>query len=220
MSTNYLTPLSMVFFVFAICASFMFISSSSATYSYVGDNKFILFKIMMVISTIAMGYVATVLSVSLYALSSKFGAGVYAVATKFFDFSRNSVVTTVLLYMSSIWLALAIALLPYGHTVYITGTNNIDPSRTKQLVAVQQTVYAMPFYVLLVVMALNLFTVVVVACFLFCDSDKPSKALLDMSSVYTRSLMAVRPTFGWYFKHDGDKWEKLKTNIGSTALTK
>jgi hypothetical protein len=216
-TTSYLTPLSMVFFVFAICASYMFITSSSAKYAYIGDSKFIIFKTMMLISTIAMGYVITIASVSLYVIASKFGAPVFSIVSKVLDFTRNSAFSTLLLYMSSIWLGLAVALLPYGHTVYIAGTNNIDPSRTKQLVAVQQTVYAMPFWVLLFTMGVSLMFFIILSCFMFVGTTKPSDAILNTGATFGKALTGIRPTMGWYFRFDSDKWDKIKSGLISTT---
>lgn len=150
---NNLTPLSTTFFIFALCTSYMFITMNNAQYSYVADYKYIMFKILIVISTIALGFLTTVFSCSLYAIDNEF---VRTLVTNY-DFTRNHLVQTFMLYVSSIWMALAIALLPFSHTVYDNSTGTVDVDRTQQLMVVQQTVYSGPYYMLMLLMSVFLF---------------------------------------------------------------
>lgn len=148
-----LTPLSTTFFIFALCTSYMFITMNNASYSYIADYKFILFKILIVISTIALGYLTTLFSCSMYAIDNTFVRNIVVN----YDFTTNHIVQTFLIYISSIWMALAIALLPFSHTIYDNSTGAVDIDKTQQLMVVQQTVYSGPYYIFMILMGICLF---------------------------------------------------------------
>lgn len=193
---NNLTPLSTTFFIFALCTSYMFITMNNSSYSYIADYKFILFKILIVISTIALGFFTTVLSCTLYATPLKDAIAAY-------DFTTNHLVQTFLLYISSIWMALAIALLPFNHTVYDAATGAVDVDRTQQLHVVQQTVYSGPYYMFMILMGFFLFVNFVVIGHTYNTSPFQAKATFGSSKGIAHSLAvgaSAQSTFGFYFR--------------------
>ena len=213
---SYLTPISVVFFVFAVCTSYMFLSANSSKYTYIGDNKFVLFKVMITLSTVALGYVASVMSVSYYSLATCFGSPYTESIFSAMGIFRSRFITTFLLYLSSLWLGLAVAMLPFGHTVYIGNTSNVDMDRTNQLIAVQQTVYALPYYILMCVMSINLMMFIVMCALTYIHpSNKTQHTAMHILKIMERSITAVRPTFGWYFRFEKGKWHDIKDSIVS-----
>jgi hypothetical protein len=208
---NKLTPLSTTLFIFALCTSYMFISMQSAKYTYVGDYKFILFKVLIVISTIALGFFTTVFSCAVYAIDVR---KIKEFVTNF-DFTRNHIVQTFLLYISSIWMSLAIAMLPFGHTVYAVGTGAVDVDRTQQLLAVQQTVYSGPYYIFMILTSIFLFIFFVVAGHTYntrpwgVDAETPENSMKVIANTL-KSAVNARPTFGFYFQLDEKDLQKVR----------
>lgn len=201
---SYLTPLSTVLFIFALCTSFMFLSMNGSDYSYVGDYKFILFKVMIVISTIAMGFLLTLTSPAYYMIP-------FEPILKW-DLTKNVVVSTFLLYLSSIWLSLAVAMLPFGHTVYIGNTNNIDTERTLQLNAVQQTVYSGPYRLLMILMSVGLMWLVVMLMVrMWMAEGDLSRTFGNIITGYTEMFSKLHATFGCYFTVGAtpEEWGKI-----------
>lgn len=212
--SNYLTPLSTVLFIFALCTAYMFLIMNGGTYNYVGDYQFILFKVLITISTVALGFVITITSVGWYYVAGSVLGGGSGINE--YDFSTNAVVTTFLLYLSSIWMALAVAMLPFGHTVYAGQTNIVDEVRTQQLNAVQQAVYAVPYKTLSVLMALSL-----VGFVLMCIHHIRTMLHSDdgngggTGALFSTLFKAIRPTFGWYFRFDEGTWPKVAQQLTS-----
>ena len=196
-SNSYLTPLSTVLFIFSLCTAYMFLAMNGTDYTYVGDYKFILFKVMITISTVAIGFIITITSVAWYSIP---GLSDY-------DISKNTVVCTFLMYLSSIWISLAVAMLPFGHTVYIAGTNNIDQDRTAQLNAAQQAIYSGPYHILMIIMSVNLFVfALVIGARYFQSGNKPSLAKAfggPYAESWKKMMDNLRPTFGCYFTVGG-----------------
>lgn len=188
-------------------------------YSYVGDYKFILFKVMIVISTIAMGFIITMTSPAYYMGPWDFVHDL--------DMTKNVVVTTFLIYMSSIWLTLAVALLPFGHTVYTGNTNNIDMERTTQLNAVQRAVYSGPYHILMILMSFGLMVLVgmmlmrmVFAAYNPTNPNSPLSSLFfqTFGSVgvgYSRLMNSMHATFGCYFTVGStpEEWKAIATDF-------
>lgn len=221
--TSYLTPLSTVLFIFALCTAYMFLSMNGGEFTYVGDYKFILFKVMVTIATVAMGFVITVTSVAYYyVLGGMAGLGESMMS---YDFTTNAVFTTFMLYLSSIWMALAVAMLPFGHTVYVANTDVVDMDRTYQLNAVQQAVYAGPYRALMIIMSLNLLVVLLMFA---CSSFNPltfepcqMEGFGALGKHLAQVFHGLRPTFGPYFRLDADKWRdvgKWMTNLSCASV--
>ena len=230
-NNTYLTPIATVMFIFALCTAYMFLAMNASKHVYVGDYKFVLFKVMMVISTIGLGFLATVTSVSYYYFIISWAgqeAASGAVETlNSYDFTNSGVITTLLLYLSSLWMAVAIALLPFGHTVYNRTDNTIDVDATNQLSAVQQAVYSGPYYVLMVFASLNLFAFFVMISHLPYNpiqvlaagenadenAGKTPNAFTKALTIMGKTLAALRPTLGCYFRLDNDQWKAVLTTM-------
>lgn len=208
---NNLTPLSTTFFIFALCTSYIFISMNNAEFSYIADYKFILFKIVIIISTIALGFLTTVFSCSIYAIDIPM---VRQIITNY-DFTTNHIVQTFLLYISSVWMALVMALLPFGHTVFNRTTGAVDSDKTQQLMVVQQTVYSGPYYIFMILMGVFLFIFFVVVGHTY--NVTPWLANLEnpgTSEGIVRTLKAgarAQATFGFYFRLSPEDLQQLQS---------
>ena len=208
---NNLTPLAIVLYIFALCTSYMFISLNASKYNYAGDYKFILFKLQILIATIALGFFVTLFSCFVYALPFK--------SVRSFDITRNHLVQTFLLYFSSVWMALAVALLPFGHTVYNTESGAMDKDLSTQLNIMHQVVYSGPYYAFMTVFSVMLFVAFVAIGHTY--NHTPWKHTEGGTSGSVRNIfkvlkyaMGVRSTFGFYFRLDPDKYEKMVNELG------
>lgn len=220
-SNSYLTPLSTVLFIFSLCTAYMFLAMNGTDYTYVGDYKFILFKVMITISTVAIGFIITITSVAWYSIPR----------LSEYDISKNTVVCTFLMYLSSIWISLAVAMLPFGHTVYIAGTNNIDQERTAQLRAAQQAIYSGPYYILMIFMSVNLFVfALVIGARYFMSGQNGEKLSLktafggSYADSWKKMMHHLRPTFGCYFtvggigQEGGRQWGQIAKGFQMNGL--
>lgn len=204
---NNLTPLAIVLYIFALCTSYMFITMNSSKFNYTGDYKFVGFKALIVISTIALGFFLAVFSCLVYALPFQ--------SVKDFDFTRNHLVKTFLIYLSSVWMALAVALLPFGHTVYNVDNGAVDKDRTGQLNIMHQVVYTYPYYLFMILFSIMLFVVFAVVGHTYNQTpwknDDGSGGGGSMKQVANimQCAMGVRSTFGFYFRLDSDKYKKM-----------
>ena len=198
---NNLTPLSIVLFLFALCTSYMFIVMNASTHTYIGDYKFIMFKVIIVISTIALGFFISMFSCFMYTLPLP--------DIMDYDLSLNHIVQTFLLYLSSVWMALSIALLPFGHTVYNKNSDAVDEDRTSQLIIVQQVVYATPYYIFMIMLGIFLFVAFIAIGHTYnktpwrvnTEEDAPSGGLTSILTVLKHAF-GMRATFGFYFRFD------------------
>ena len=209
---NNLTPLAIVLYLFALCTSYMFITMNASKYTYTGDYKFILFKTLMLVSIIALGFFITMFSCFIYTLPIP--------NLKNVDFTRNHLVQTFLLYISSVWMALAVALLPFGHTVYNNETGSVDESRTTQLAVMHQVVYSGPYYTFMTLFSIFLFVAFVTIGHTYNKKpwtyeDEEENSIKNVFSVL-KYAMNARSTFGFYFRLETDKYNQL-TDDGTTG---
>lgn len=209
-----MTPVIVILFVLALCTSYVYIAMNASTLTYVGDYKFVMFKTMMVVSIIAMGYLSTWFSVcyaNLPIVGPKVANGLKTLFEKPASeedggVPTNTVMRTFLEYLSGVWFILAVALLPFGHTVFETGTQNIDMDRTNQLKMIYQTVYAGPYYFMTLIFSVHLFLV------FFAlgnsnhklqgvgeDGEGPEGGIEGALSALTKFSGEITPTCGWFF---------------------
>lgn len=209
---NNLTPLAIVLYLFALCTSYMFIMMNASKYNYTGDYKFILFKTLLLVAIIALGFFITMFSCFIYTLPIP--------NLKNIDFTRNHLVQTFLLYISSVWMALAVALLPFGHTVYNNETGSVDESRTTQLAVMHQVVYSGPYYTFMTLFSIFLFVAFVTIGHTYnkkpwTHEDEEENSIKNVFSVL-KYAMNARSTFGFYFRLETDKYNQL-TDDGTTG---
>lgn len=202
---NNLTPLAIVLYLFALCTSYMFITMNASKYTYTGDYKFILFKTLMLVSIIALGFFITMFSCFIYTLPIP--------NLKNVDFTRNHLVQTFLLYISSVWMALAVALLPFGHTVYNNETGSVDESRTMQLAVMYQVVYSGPYYTFMTLFSFFLFVAFVAIGHTYnkkpwTHEQKEDNSIKNVFGIL-KYAMNARSTFGFYFRLETDKYKEM-----------
>jgi hypothetical protein len=208
---NNLTPLAIVLYLFAICTSYMFITMNASKYSYTGDYKFILFKTLMLVSIIALGFFITTFSCFIYTLPIP--------NLKNIDFTRNHLVQTFLLYISSVWMALAVALLPFGHTVYNKETGAVDENRTTQMAVMHQVVYTGPYYTFMTLFSIFLFVAFVAIGHTYnkkpwtYEEEGESGSIKNVFSIL-KYAMNARSTFGFYFRLDPEQYKQLTDSAG------
>jgi len=213
---NNLTPLAIVLYLFALCTSYMFITMSSSKFNYTGDYKFVGFKALIVISTIALGFFITAFSCFIYALPFQ--------SVKNFDFTRNHLVKTFMIYLSSVWMALAVALLPFGHTVYNVDNGAVDKDRTGQLNIMHQVVYTGPYYLFMILFSIMLFIVFVAVGhtynrtpWKYVENGGDGGGSMKQVAKIMKYAMGVRSTFGFYFRLDKDKYNKMTEDMGQST---
>ena len=157
-----MTPVIVVLFILALCSSYVFLAMNTNTLNYAGDYKFVLFKTMMVVSIIAIGYLSTLFSVCyayLPVVGPKVAAGLKTIFEQDGDDGQpsNTLLRTFLEYLSAVWFIFAVALLPFGHTVFRTESQQIDVDRTNQLRMIYQTIYAAPYYFMMLIFSVHMF---------------------------------------------------------------
>lgn len=204
---NNLTPLAIVLYLFALCTSYMFITMNASKYTYTGDYKFILFKTLMLVSIIALGFFITMFSCFLYTLPIP--------NLKNVDFTRNHIVQTFFLYISSVWMALAVALLPFGHTVYNTDTGTVDENHTMQLAVMHQVVYSGPYYAFMTLFSFFLFVAFVAIGhtynkkpWTYEPDEKEEQSIKNVFNIL-KFAMNARSTFGFYFRLEPAQYNQL-----------
>lgn len=213
---NNLTPLSIVLYIFALCTSYMFLTLNASKYNYAGDYKFILFKTQILISIIALGFFTTLFSCFIYALPYS--------SIKSFDITRNHLVQTFLLYFSSVWMALAVALLPFGHTVYNTENGSVDKDLSAQMTIMHQVVYSGPYYAFMTLFSVLMFIVFIAightynhTPWKYVEGDSNNGSIRNIFKVF-KYAMGIRSTFGFYFRMDKDKYEKMLNELGQGSM--
>lgn len=214
---NNLTPLSIVLYIFALCTSYMFLTLNASKYNYAGDYKFILFKSQILISIVALGFFSTLLSCFFYALPYW--------SIKYFDkVIRNHLVQTFFLYFSSVWMALAVALLPFGHTVYNTENGAVDKDLSAQMTIMHQVVYSGPYYAFLTLFAVLMFSAFIAightynhTPWKYVEGDSNNGSIRNIFKIF-QYAMSIRSTFGFYFRMDKDKHEKMLNELGQGSL--
>ena len=205
-----MTPVIVILFIFALCTSYVYIAMNASTITYVGDYKFIMFKLMITVSIIAMGYLSTWFS-SCYANLPYVGGPVASGLKQLFEQEgtdgkpQNTIVRTFLEYLSGVWFVFAIALLPFGHTVYQTNSENIDMDKTNQLKMIYQAVYSGPYYFMSIVFSFHLFLVffAIANCNHKLQENNEEKDMKDTIkesfSALARHTHSIVPTCGWFF---------------------
>ena len=207
--TSTMTPVIVILFVLALCTSYVYIAMNASTLTYVGDYKFVMFKTMIVVSIIAMGYLSTWFSVcyaNLPIIGPKVARGLQALFENpqydEEDVPTNTVMRTFLEYLSGVWFILAVALLPFGHTVFETGTQNIDVDRTNQLKMMYQAVYAGPYYFMTLVFSVHLFLVFFALAngnHRLQGAEVSDNGIEGAFSALTKFSGEITPTCGWFF---------------------
>ena len=217
-----MTPIIVILFVLALCTSYVFIMMNSGKLIYVGDYKFVMFKLMIIVSIVAMGYFITWFSVC-YENLPLVGPAIARSAKSLMRRTgsdgamQNTIFRTFLEYASGVWFVLAIALLPFGHSVYKTGTQEIDKDRSYQLLTAQQAIYSGPYYFFTIIFCLHiLFIFMVVA-----NSNMPDHVRKNLNTATNNSTLFqsssnadigesnpfvnlskvknIMPTCGWFF---------------------
>jgi hypothetical protein len=187
--------LTCVLFLTAIVTSYLFVSFNQASYSYAGDYTFIFKKMAIIISTISLGYFTTLC----FPLIKQIPKGdiLYSGIDGLFS---STVVQTILKYISTVWFIIAIALLPYGHSVINTETHELDDERTEQLKMFYSVFYAIPYYVLFITFSICM--VFVVVAFGEISRARSEEDGESMGQILSTSYSGIRSTVGFYFKHD------------------
>ena len=177
------------------------------TLNYAGDYKFVLFKTMIVVSIISVGYLSTWFSVCyayLPVVGPKVASGLKSIFEQDGDDGKpsNTILRTFLEYLSAVWFIFAVALLPFGHTVFHTESQQIDVDRTNQLRMIHQTIYAAPYYFMMLIFSVHMFL------FFFAlgssnhqlpggeEENKERPNILTHMSKYS---MHITPTCGCFF---------------------
>jgi hypothetical protein len=155
-----MTPVIIIVFLTGLFGSYMYLFFQSGSRSYGGDRSFVITKLGIALSTIALGYFTTLFS----AMSVKFpslGLDLDQFVGMLMRLFEVRFVREFLTYVSALWFTSAIALLPYGHTVFDRSTGAVDRERTRQILILHRLVYGLPYYMLLVAFMFSSFLFVI-----------------------------------------------------------
>ena len=103
---------------------------------------------------------------------------------------------------------LAVALLPYGHSVVDTSTGELDSERTDQLTIFYSVLYGMPYFVLQIVFALTMVLAAVAIGDSFRKVGQSEGTTPKFHETLRKSFADIRPTIGFYFYHTGDDTDR------------
>ena len=70
-------------------------------------------------------------------------------------FTAIPFLSAILQFLSVLWMAVAIGLLPLGHTVVVSETGESDEETSNQLMGLYRTIYVYPFQILTFLLALT-----------------------------------------------------------------
>lgn len=120
-------------------------------------------------------------------------------------------------------MALAVALLPFGHTVYMVDNGAVDKDRTGQLNIMHQVVYTWPYYLFMILFSIMLFVVFVGVGHTYnqtpwknADGSSSGGSMKQVVKIM-KCAMGVRSTFGFYFRLDNDKYKKMTEDMGQST---
>lgn len=197
------TPIVFILFLTAIFTSYAFMSLMQSKYQYAGDYRFVFKKFGSLLSVVALGYFVTLL----FPLVAKFpfkGKQMHSVLSSVVDFADP-----ILKYVSVIWFVFAVALLPFGHSVINTDTQELDEDRTQQLSTFYSVVYNMPYYVLYLAFAIVMFfTAVAIGEAIRKEGTPDDDVSADpFVKILKGSYENIHSTVGFYFYHPSDGGE-------------
>ena len=151
--------LSIVLILIGVFTAYTFIAFQSQTHKYAGDFTYIMLKTGMIIATVSVGYFSFLFS----GHQRKFPLiGPYVAALQ--ETVAVPIVRQLVLLISALWFVLAVSLLPFNHTVYNAADMTVNEPRTRQLMTAHRIVYTAPFYILFVLLMLNIFFMLVALC--------------------------------------------------------
>lgn len=148
---------SIVLNVFAVIAVIVFIVMTSLQKNVVGDISFAYHKTLLFVFTIVAGYFTYTLGdgdvTRNFYLLPGFGIGDQGL----FDivFTAIPFLSVVIQFLSILWMAVAIGLLPLGHTIVVSETGESDEDLSKQLMTLYRVIYVYPFQILTFLLSLT-----------------------------------------------------------------
>jgi hypothetical protein len=148
---------SIVLNVFAVITVIVFIVMTSLQKNVVGDISFAYHKTLLFVFTIVAGYFTYTLGdgdvTRNFYLLPGFGIGDQGL----FDivFTAIPFLSVVIQFLSILWMAVAIGLLPLGHTIVVSETGESDEDLSKQLMTLYRVIYVYPFQILTFLLSLT-----------------------------------------------------------------
>ena len=192
---------STVLNAFAIITSIVFIVMSSFQKNVVGDISFAYHKTLLFVFTIVAGYFTFTLgdgdvTRNLYLLPG-LGIGDQGI----FDtiFMAIPFLSMILQFLSTLWMAMAIGLLPLGHTIVIPESGETDEKMSMQLMTLYRIIYVYPFQILTFLLAVTVSLFIWKVLYSYMVDSKN----LDSASVLTnvlRKLKSTKEVTGFFMK--------------------
>jgi hypothetical protein len=123
----------------------------------VGDLSFVYRKTLLFVFTIVAGYFIFTLGDGDVTRNFYLLPGIGIGEQGFFDivFTAIPFLSAILQFLSVLWMAVAIGLLPLGHTVVVVETGESDEELSNQLMGLYRTIYVYPFQILTFLLALT-----------------------------------------------------------------
>jgi len=181
---------TVVLFLTSMITSFLYISFNQTKYTYTGEYTFVFKKISIIFSTISLGYFNTLFFPFIKKIP--YGDTIYDGISSIMD---SKVVQKILQQISTFWFIIAIALLPYGHSVINIETNQLDIKRTEQLNNFYSVFYSLPYYIIFIIFS------IIMLCFVITLGEitkQPDDE--NLGQILQTSYKGLKSTVGFYFK--------------------
>ena len=148
---------SIVLNAFAVITTIVFIVMTSLQKNIVGDLSFVYRKTLLFVFTIVAGYFTFTLGDGDVTRNFYLLPGIGIGEQGLFDivFTAIPFLSAILQFLSVLWMAVAIGLLPLGHTVVVSETGESDEETSNQLMGLYRTIYVYPFQILTFLLALT-----------------------------------------------------------------
>ena len=148
---------SIVLNAFAVITTIVFIVMTSVQKNIVGDLSFVYRKTLLFMFTIVAGYFTFTLGDGDVTRNFYLLPGIGIGEQGLFDivFTAVPFLSVIIPFLSVLWMAVAIGLLPLGHTVVVVETGESDEELSNKLMGLYRTIYVYPFQILTFLLALT-----------------------------------------------------------------
>jgi hypothetical protein len=148
---------SIVLNIFAVITAVVFIVMTGFQKNVVGDMSFAYHKTLLFVFTIVAGYFTYTLgdgdvTRNLYLLP---GLGIGEQGLFDLLFMAIPFLSIIIQFLSVFWMAMAIGLLPLGHTIVVSETGESDEEMSTQLMTLYRMIYVYPFQIVTFLLALT-----------------------------------------------------------------
>ena len=185
-----ISTFTMLVFLTSMITSFLYISFNQTKYTYTGEYTFVFKKLAIIFATISIGYLNTIFFPCIKKIPH--GDTIYNGLSYVLE---SKIIQNLLKQISTLWLIIALALLPYGHTVINVETNDLNKERTDQLNNFYSVFYIIPYYLIFIIFS------IIMVCFIISIGEvtkQPDNE--NIRELLESSYNGIQSTVGFYFK--------------------